>query len=77
MADDLKAAKAHQVYRDMGVITDEHIAAELGLDIEDVYAQQKREIDLRATYGLPDREAGGPRTTGLETEGEPQGEDDA
>lgn len=77
VADDLKAAKAHQVYRDMGVITDEHIAAELGLDIEDVYAQQKREIDLRATYGLPDREAGGPRTTGLETEGEPQGEDDA
>lgn len=53
-ADDLKAAKAHEVYRNMGVITDEAIANDLGLDIEDVYAQRAREKDLREQYGLPD-----------------------
>ena len=54
VADDLKAAKAHQVYREMGVITDEAIAADLGLDIEDVYAQRAREKSMRVFYGLPD-----------------------
>lgn len=39
-ADDQKAAKAHQTYRDMGVMTDEAIAADLGTDIEDVYRQR-------------------------------------
>jgi lambda family phage portal protein len=52
VADDLKAAKAHQVYRDMGVMTDEMIANDLGVDIEDVYAQRAREADLRDVYGL-------------------------
>lgn len=54
VADDLKAAKAHQVYRDMGVITDEMIANDLGADIEDVYAQRAREAGLRQSYGLPE-----------------------
>lgn len=53
-ADDLKTAKAHEVYRNLGVITDEAIANDLGLDIEDVYAQRAREKALRETYGLPD-----------------------
>lgn len=53
-ADDLKTAKAHEVYRNMGVITDEAIANDLGLDIEDVYAQLAREMELRQTYGLPE-----------------------
>ena len=50
VADELKAAKAHQVYREMGVITDEMIANDLGVDIEDVYAQQAREETMRASY---------------------------
>ena len=53
-ADDLKTAKAHETYRNMGVITDEAIANDLGLDIEDVYAQRAREKALREQYGLPD-----------------------
>lgn len=53
-ADDLKTAKAHQVYREMGVITDEAIANDLGLDIEDVYAQRSREKALREQYSLAD-----------------------
>ena len=58
-ADDLKTAKAHQTYRDMGVITDEVIANDLGLDIEDVYAQRAREKALREQYGLPETDAAG------------------
>jgi lambda family phage portal protein len=70
-ADDLKTAKAHQVYRDMGVITDEMIAADLGVDIEDVYAQRAREKEMRAEYKLPEPTSGDKiRTTELETEGE-------
>ncbi|WP_099863739.1 phage portal protein [Pararhizobium haloflavum] len=53
-ADDLKSAKAHEVYRNMGVITDEMIANDLGVDIEDVYAQRDRERKLREHYGLPE-----------------------
>lgn len=52
--DDVKAANAHEKYRNMGVVADEHIAADLGLDIEDVYAQRALERELRETYGLPD-----------------------
>lgn len=53
-ADDLKTAKAHEVYRNMGVITDEAIANDLGFDIEDVYAQRAREKALRVEYKLPE-----------------------
>lgn len=53
-ADELKTAKAHEVYRNMGVLTDEAIANDLGHDIEDVYAQRAREKALRETYDLPD-----------------------
>ena len=57
-ADDLKTAKAHETYRNMGVITDEMIANDLGVDIEDVYEQRARERDMRAEFGLPENGAG-------------------
>ena len=56
-ADDLKTAKAHEVWRRLGVVSDAMIANDLGVDIEDVYAQRASEAELRATYGLPDPEA--------------------
>lgn len=65
-ADELKTAKAHQVYRDMGVVTDEHIANDLGLDIEDVYAQRARERDLREQYELPEPAPAGAAATAEE-----------
>ena len=53
-ADDLKAAKTHELYRNMGIMSDQTIADDLGLDIEDEYAQRARESGLREEYGLPD-----------------------
>lgn len=54
VADDLKAAKSHELYRNMGVMSDDDIATDLGRDIEDVYAQRAREAEMRQTYGLPE-----------------------
>ncbi len=54
VADDLKAAKAHELYRNMGVMSDDDIATDLGRDIEDVYAQRAREREMRLDYSLPD-----------------------
>lgn len=54
-ADDLKFAKAVETLRNLGVITDEWICAELGDDWEDVYDQRRREVDARAERGLPER----------------------
>lgn len=53
-ADDLKTAKTHQVYREMGVMSDGDIADELGRSIEDVYEQRKREKEMRNKLGLED-----------------------
>ncbi|WP_315768228.1 phage portal protein [Bradyrhizobium sp. SZCCHNR2012] len=53
-ADDLKTQKAHEGYRNMGVMTDEQICAELGQDWEDVYEQREREMKLRQKLGLPE-----------------------
>ena len=55
-ADDLKTAKAHEVWRRLGVISDAMIANDLGVDIEDVYAQRASEAELRAAYDLEDPE---------------------
>jgi len=55
-ADDLKMAKAHEIWCRLGVMTDAAIAEDLGHDIEDVYAQRAREKALRDTYGLPDHQ---------------------
>jgi lambda family phage portal protein len=54
-ADDLKTAKAHQIYRDMGLVSDEWIAGEIGVDVEDEMAQQAREAELRESYDLAER----------------------
>lgn len=53
-ADDLKSAKAHETYKRMGVMTDEMICADIGVDWEDVYEQRAREAAKRAKLGLPE-----------------------
>lgn len=53
-ADDVKTATAHKLWRDMGVMTDEMIANDLGVDIEDVYMQRQREAGMRKRYELKD-----------------------
>lgn len=54
VADDLKAAKSHELYRNMGIMSDDDIATDLGRDIEDVYAQRAREAEMRKDYELAD-----------------------
>jgi len=51
-ADDLKFANATKVMRDMGVISDEQICAEMGHDWEDVLEQRAREKAARQKLGL-------------------------
>lgn len=55
-ADDLKTAKAHQVYKQMGIMSDERIADDLGFDIGDEYERRSREIKLRDKLGLPEHD---------------------
>lgn len=52
--DDLKLAKAHEVWARLGVITADDIANDLGRDIEDVYAQLAREHEMREELELPE-----------------------
>lgn len=47
VADEVKAANAHEKYRNMGVMTDEMIANDLGVDIEDVYERREAEKNVR------------------------------
>lgn len=51
-ADDLKTAKTHQIYREMGVLSDTDIADDLGVRIEDTYESREREAKLREKFGL-------------------------
>jgi lambda family phage portal protein len=53
-ADDLKSAKAHETYKRLGVVTDEMICGDLGVDWEDVYEQRAREAKRREALKLPD-----------------------
>lgn len=53
-ADDLKTQKAHEGYKRMGIMTDEMICNDLGVDVEDVYRQRAAEKKMRAKYKLPD-----------------------
>jgi lambda family phage portal protein len=53
-ADDLKAAKAHETYKRLGVVTDEMICNDLGVDVEDVYDQRQHEKQMRETRDLPE-----------------------
>jgi lambda family phage portal protein len=63
-ADDLKAAKAHEVYKRLGVVTDQMICADLGVDFEDVYEQRAREAEMRAQLKLPEGDAMTPDPVG-------------
>lgn len=53
-ADDLKSAKAHRDYKDMGVMSDEDICNDLGTDNEAVYEQRAREQVSRVHHKLPE-----------------------
>lgn len=53
-ADDLKKAKAHEVWKRLGVLSDAMICNDLGADVDDVYQQLAAERALRAEYGLPE-----------------------
>lgn len=53
-ADDLKKAKAHEVWKRLGVMSDAMICSEIGADVDDVYQQIAQERAMRAEYGIPD-----------------------
>lgn len=53
-ADDMKFASAIETLKNLGVITDEWICAELGDDWEDTYEQRAREMQMRAKLKLPE-----------------------
>jgi lambda family phage portal protein len=53
-ADDLKTAKAHEIYKRLGIMSDERICADLGYDWEDEFEQRAREIAMRKQLGLPE-----------------------
>jgi lambda family phage portal protein len=53
-ADDLKTAKAFEVYKRTGLMSDERIASELGFDWEDEYEQRGREKAKREELDLPE-----------------------
>lgn len=53
-ADDLKAAKAMEVLKRLGIASDEQLCADLGYDYEDVYEARAREKQMREEMDLPD-----------------------
>jgi lambda family phage portal protein len=60
-ADDLKKAKAHEVWKRLGVMSDAMICNDIGADVDDVYQQLAQEKALRAEYGLPEPQMMGAR----------------
>jgi len=50
--DELKQAKTHELYRNMGVISDREIAADRGVDIDDVYEERAREQSARQAHNV-------------------------
>ncbi|CUH60242.1 phage portal protein [Thalassobacter stenotrophicus] len=52
--DDLKKAKAHEVWKRLGVMSDAMICNDIGVDVDDVYQQISQERDMRQEYRLPD-----------------------
>lgn len=58
-ADDAKAAAAHETWSQLGVLPDEVICADLGLDVDDVYEQRAREMGRRKELGLPEPSSSG------------------
>jgi capsid protein len=53
-ADDVKAAKAHETWYRLGVMSQEMICNDLGVDHEDVHEQLAREKASRERLGLHD-----------------------
>lgn len=53
-ADDLKTAKAQQVWAGLGVMSASAISSDLGLDYEDTVAELAREKAMREAAGLPE-----------------------
>jgi lambda family phage portal protein len=53
-ADDVKAAKAHETWYRLGVMSQEMICNDLGVDHEDVHEQLSREKANRERHDLPD-----------------------
>lgn len=72
-ADDLKTAKAHEIWARMGVMSDAMICNELGTDVDDVYQQRAQEMAMRKDeYKLPEPQlmgAGGGAPDQIEGEG--------
>jgi lambda family phage portal protein len=52
VADEVKAALTHKTYRDMGVMTDSMICADLGVDHEDVYLGRAVEKAMREALDI-------------------------
>ena len=75
-ADDLKWTNATEKLRNMGVITDETICAEIGTDWEDVYEQKARERDRRKKLKLPETIVAGSTVADEDELDKPGGEDD-
>jgi lambda family phage portal protein len=51
-ADDLKLAQAHQIWKGLGVLSDEMLCNDLGVDVEDVYAQIAQERQMKKEMGI-------------------------
>jgi len=80
-ADDLKKAKAHEVWKRLGVISDAMICNDLGVDVEDVYQQLAQEAAMRSEYGLPEPQVmgaagGGPQANEVAADDETDPEED-
>jgi capsid protein len=53
-ADDLKKAKAHEVWKRLGVMSDAMICTDLGADVDDVYQQLAQEQALQEAAADPE-----------------------
>ena len=69
-ADDLKAAKAHETWRALGIVSDEMLCSELGTDWEEVYLQRASEKALREKLGIEPPPDAPPVTAGIGTASE-------
>lgn len=58
IAEELKTAKAHEVWLKNGLKSRTVICAEMGLDYEDVLVELGSEKEMRAQYGVPEPDAG-------------------
>jgi capsid protein len=52
--DDLKIAKAHQIWHALGVMSSSAISADIGLEYEDTVSEMAREREMREAAGVPE-----------------------